>query len=341
MIFSERIKNNFRMFRKYFSSYAMLGLSLLLLSIILDSYTLQQPRAYYITIFLKLLEGIGVSILIAAIFTFASSSIEFIEQIKKLLEDIVLQRNFLSNLDPEKKKEALKIIIQPSLNEKNSYPNIGEYYDFSIKKTLEVGKLSVRSNYNINCRAYYNETEKKVIVEGTYNYRLFPSSEGFKDIIVGFEDPKSYCSYITVSDPMGNQKKFVRIEDESASSDPNTIELKQYNEGGDITYRAVISINDFGEGKNHLDVELNVTEHGDDHWKLIQFKALQPTDGFRFQVHCDGNINITDHSIFVVGAKSYLHTSNGEKKFSVSCNQWINEGTGLCVLVSIPHTIES
>ena len=186
MNFSSGLYNNFKLFRKFFSSYAWLGCCLLLLSIILDNYTLQQPRAYYVTIGIKLIEGIGVSILIAAIFTFASSSIEFIEQIKKLLEDIVLQRNFLSNLDSDKKKEALKLIIQPSLNEKNSYPNIGEYYDYSINKTLEVGKLSVRSNYNINCRAYFHETEKKVVIEGTYSYRLLTNSDGFKVITFCF-----------------------------------------------------------------------------------------------------------------------------------------------------------
>lgn len=221
---------------------------------------------------------------------------------------------------------------------KNSYPNIGEYYDFSINKTLDVGKLSVRSNYNINSRAYYDETLKKVLVEGVYSYRLFPSSEGFKDIIVGFEDENSFCSYITVSDPNGEQKKYIR-EDDNTKERENLIKLEPHNFGGDTTYRATIPINDFGKGKNHLDVELSVTEYGYNHWKLIQFKALQPTDGFKFHIHCDGDLEIVEHAIFVVGAKYYLQESENKKDFSVSCNQWINEGTGLCVLISIPHEI--
>lgn len=316
---------------------------MLLLSIILDVYTLPQPREYYITIIIKLIEGFGTAILIAAVFTFASSSIEFIEQVKRLLEEIVLQRNFLSNLDSNKKKEALKLIIQPSLNEKNSYPNIGEYYDYSINKTLDVGKLSVRSNYNINCRAYYDKELKRVLVEGVYSYRLFPSSEGFKDIIVGFEDKDSFCSYVTVSDPNGEQKKYIRETGETKQNE-NLIKLESHNSGGDITYRANISIDDFsiddsGKEKNHLDVELSVTEYGYNHWKLIQFKALQPTDGFKFHIHCDGDLEIVEHAIFVVGAKYYLQESENKKDFSVSCNQWINEGTGLCVLISIPHEI--
>lgn len=89
-------------------------------------------------------------------------------------------------------------------------------------------------------------------------------------------------------------------------------------------------------GKIILDVELKVTEYGSDHWTLIQFKALQPTDGFRFQLRCEDGITVKDHSIFVVGAKYYLDIADDKKTISVSCNQWINEGTGLCVLVAVP-----
>jgi len=53
-------------------------------------------------------------------------------------------------------------------------------------------------------------------------------------------------------------------------------------------------------------------------------------------LHCDGEIKIKAHAIFVVGAKYYLEISEDEKTMTISCNQWVNEGTGLCIIVSMP-----
>lgn len=320
-------------FKNYFLNFFWLGVIILLGSIILSIENPLLSNNNYLTVLVKFMEGLGVSLIIASIFTYASSTVEFMEKIKSLLEDIILKRKFLTNLDSEGKKEALKLIIQPSLDERNKYPNIGDYYGYFIEKTLDVGKRSVRSNYHINSEAYFDNDKKKVVVQGVYSYRLFPSSEGYTDVIVGFENPDSFCSYITISDSNGEQIKFTKDNTDTEKK----IELKEHNTGGDITYQATISIEDFGKNKNHLDVELNVTEYGNDHWNSIQFKALQPTDGFKFQLRCKDPISIRDHAIFVVGAKYYLYTSEDKKTFNVSCNQWINEGTGLNVLVSIPH----
>ena len=311
--------------KKFFFTYFWLGIVFLLISIIIDLNYPSNDRKYWLSITMKLIEATGASILIASIFTFASGTSDFIDKIKELLEDIVVRRNFLANIDPDGKKEALKALIQPTTSEKNKYPNIGDYYGFFINKTLEIGKKSVRSNYQVTSRAYFDKSKGKIAIEGIYSYRLYPSADGFSDIIVGFEDKESFCDYVTISDPSGEQVK----------NDMPT--LHEHNEGGDITYRASISAKEFGDKKNHIDVELKVTDYGTDHWKLIQFKALQPTDGFKFQIRCDDDLVVQEHAIFVVGAKYYLNTPTDKKFISISCNQWVNEGTGLCVLVSIPH----
>lgn len=328
-----------RMFIKdYFLNFFWLGIVLLLISIIINIEYPSVNSNNYFLILAKFMEGLGIALIVASVFTFASSTIEFMEKIKGLLEDIILKRNFLSNLDPDSKKEALKLIIQPSNDERNKYPNIGDYYGYFIEKTLGVGRRSVRSNYNINSEAYYDDEKNKLVVHGIYSYRLFPSSEGYNHIIVGFEDKDSFCSYITVSDSEGKQIKFTMDkEDKEDKEDNKKFILEESNQGGDVTYQAIISIKEFGGSKNHLDVELNVTEYGNDHWNSIQFKALQPTDGFKFHLRCKGSVSVRDHAIFVVGAKYYLDISEDKKIFTVSCNQWINEGTGLNVLVSIPH----
>jgi len=314
--------------KQFFSNYIWIGVVMLLTTIILDIQFSTPSLHIAIRIGIRALESIGLAIIIAAIFSFASGTSAFVEKIRTLLEDIIVKRNFLANIDKEGKKEALKSLIQPTFSEANKYPNIGNYYGHFISKTLEISEKSVRSNYQITCRAYFDETKGKIAVEGIYTYRVYPSVNGFKNIIVGFQEPSgtgSYCSYVSVSDPNGERKYF------------GNPELEASDEGGDKSMRATIPIKDFGDRKNHLDVELSVTEYGTDHWALIKFQALQPTDGFRFNLRCDGELKVREHAIFVVGAKYYLDVSDCNKNLMVSCNQWINEGTGLCILVSIPH----
>lgn len=321
------MKTTFNWLRAFFINYLWLGIVFLLISILLDKSFPEPSRSYWVTISIKLIEGVGVSVLIASVFTFASETSAFVDKIRSLLEDIVVRRDFLANIDPDSKKEALKALIQPSFSEKNKYPNIGDYYGYFIDKTLEIKGKSVRSNYAINARAFICPDKKKIAIEGIYNYRLYPSFNGFNDIILGFEDKDSFCASVNISDPEG--KRLV-VEKPA---------LGEHDEGGDITYRATIPVQAFAEGKNHIDVELRLTEFGTDHWKMLQFKALQPTDGFRFHLYCQDGITIKEQAIFVVGATYHLELDKNAQSITFTCNQWVNEGTGLCVLVSTPQAI--
>ena len=301
----------------------------MMIAIILDLKYPAANRTFLFSVIINLLQAIGASVLIASIFTYASGTSQFVDKIRNLLEDIIVRRNFLGNIDPEGKKEALKAIIQPTAAEKNIYPNIGDYYGHFINKTLEIGSRSVRSNYQVNSRAFLDEVHGKIAVEGLYSYRLYPSNEGFNDIVVGFEENEtglSHCAYVAISKPDGARELI---------SDP---ELKIQDDGGDISRRASIPTKIFSGDTNHLDVEIKVTEYGNDHWQLITFKALQPTDGFRFHLRCDGIVKIQTHAIFVVGANYYIEHDKDEGKWiTIGCNQWINEGSGLSILIALPH----
>ena len=262
------------LFKKYFANYFWLGMVVVLFSLIVDAYALQSnENARYIEVFVSLMETVGIAIMVASIFTFASGSSEFVDRIRLLLESIVVKRNFLGNIDNEGKKEALKSLVQPSDVEKNKYPNIGDYYGYFINKTLDIGGKSVRSNYQVSSRVFFDKEVEKIAVEGNYSYRVYPSKDGFHDIVVGFSedmDGPSKCKHIAISNPDGNRKVH---------------------------------------------------------------------DGFKFMLHCDDDVIIQEKAIFVVGANYYVDLSDDRKDITITCNQWINEGSGLTVLVSIPHDI--
>lgn len=325
---TKAIKQAIDWMRLFFFNYLWLGVVIVLIAVILNiHYPDTQTRGFFLSIGIGLIESIGIAIIVASIFTYASGTSQFVGYIRELLEEIVVKRDFLGNIDPESKKDALKALIQPSEAERSKYPNIASYYEYFIDKTLSIGKKSVRSYYQVNSRVFVSPETQKIMVEGTYSYRLYPSSTGFADINVGFEEEEecSTCSYIAVSTPEGERKLFDKLE------------LKPMDEGGDKSRRATVPVAELGRGHERLDIELKVTECGADHWALITFKALQPTDGFKFHLHCEGDLRIKKHAIFVVGATYYVDSAKDGCDISITCNQWINEGSGLTVLVALPH----
>lgn len=312
-------------FIKYvFWHYFWIGLVLLLISIIMDIKYPSSGRAFQISIWIKIFETVGVSILVSAIFSWAAESKKFASNMQQLLENIIIKRNFLSNIDTESKKSALKSLIQPTEEQLNKYPNISNYYEYFINNTLSISEKNVRSNYHINNRAYFDEERQTIAIEGTYNYRLFPSSNGYLPIVAGFAQAKnvgSSCVYLRATNPTGERKEL------------DNLELSETSENGNITSSTKLDIADFGKGHEHLSVELKVIEIGGKKEQLVQFMALQPTDGFRFELRCEDNISIIDKAIFVVGAKYYVDLSEDKKNITITCNQWINEGSGISILI--------
>lgn len=308
-----------------FWNYAWIGIVFLLISIILD-LKFPSPRNVLLSICIKMMETMGIAIFISAIFTWAAESKKFISNMKNLLESIIIKRNFLSNIDIEGKKIALKSLIQPTEAELNNYPSIGSYYAYFINQTLSISKKNVRSNYHVNSRAYFDNEKNKIAIEGTYSYRLFPSSTGYnKPIIIGFHQQKSEgssCCYVHAINTQGE-----RI----SSYNPELEEKKLPS--GTTTCTTEFDITEFGKGHEYINVELKVIEMGRENEQLLQFTALQPTDGFRFELHCEDNIHILDKAIFVVGAKFYIEQSDDGKNITITCNQWINEGSGIAIML--------
>ena len=327
------IKNVFNWTISFFLNYVWIGIVLLLISIVLEIENPTANRDYLINITILVCNYIGVAIIISAIFSFASGTSAFIDKIRGLLESIVIRRNFLNNIDSASKKEVLKTLIQPSIAETNNYPNIGNFYGFFIDKALDINKKNVRSNYTIMSRAYFDKEKNKIAIEGKYSYRLYPSVDGYGDITIGLDEamPDNKCTFLSISTPTGHLKTF---KEEDFKYVNNTKE-------GKPTRECKIIINEYEEMKkcNHLDVDLNVQEYGEDHCILLTFKALQPTDGFRFYLRCDDDLLIKDYSVFVVGAKYDVqhNISNSNKEITITCNQWINEGSGLSLVVGGSH----
>ncbi len=189
----------------------------------------------------------------------------------------------------------------------------------------------VRSNHSVNVRAFIDRKAGKVICNSKIAYRVYPTKERYSDIKVGFyeKESESTCGEVIINTPHGE---------------------REVKKGKDLTFGGVvidggkarlanIDVSKYNENCSHLDIEMNITEPGYDHWKMLSFGALLPTDGFRHYIRCEDGLEIRDFHTFVHGAKMHVDLRDNNE-MTTSCNEWVNEGTGLSVLISLPdaHT---
>jgi len=311
-------------FIKLFSSYFWLGLVLVLLAVILD---LQFPKMPFLAAATTgLIESIGIAVVVASIFTYASGTSEFVNKIRSLLQDIVVSRNFLGNIDSESKRDALSALIKPSTEEKRVYSNIEDYLNTYIAQTMDVTNKCIRSNYSINARAYIHKEKNIVCVDSNITYRLYPTKDGYSDIKVGFLEAESFstCSKVVVNTPHGDRDVYDELEFKDVEIDVGKARV------------ATIDLSKHAKTCSHLDISLDMTEAGADHWIMLSFGAMMPTDGFKHTLHCYDGLKINSFHTFIHGAKFYTDKPS-ETEMTTSCNEWVNEGTGLSILISLPH----
>lgn len=312
-------------FINLFTSYFWLGIVLVLVAIIID---LQFPKKeFYITTITLLCQSIGIAIIVASIFTYVSGTSEFINKISALLQDIVVNRNFLGNIDPESKREALNALIKPSSEERKVYSNIEDYLNTYITQTMDVTKKCVRSNYVVNAHAYLKNG--KVIVDSNISYRLYPTKDGYSNIKVGFLEHEldSDCNNVVVNTPHGDREIF------------NTLDFLPVEIDAGKARIAEINLSKYAKVCSHLDISLDMSEAGSDHWNMLSFSALMPTDGFKHSLTCHNNLKINQYHTFIHGAQYYVDKTTDDNMV-VTCTEWINEGTGISILISLPHTID-
>lgn len=163
-----------------------------------------------------------------------------------------------------------------------------------------------------------------------YSYRLYPSNSGYTDILVGFlkEDNESTVD-LTLNMPNGERKQF------------NFNDIKNNFENTETAKITKIKVNEICNHFHHVDVELRVKEYGYNHWMNVFFKAEQATDGFKMSVICDKNLTIKSNVIvFDVGHHYHIDYSENNDEVHISCHQWLNEGSGISLIVSKPENCD-
>ena len=320
-------------------NYFWAGVALTLVAIV---WALKTPEPDAVTAaMIELLKTLGIAILIAAVFSFAASTAGFMDTISRRLRSIVVDRAFLSNIDDASKRETLYAILKPTDQQKTIYGNIEDYYRHYIDRTMQISNVCVRSNYVCECRVSLDPTNNVLMASYRIFYRLYPSTSGYDDIEIGFYGENN-------SAPANGGQPAKRVEYLSLAIYIPNGKSSIYNQQGllqlpkivkDKSEIVTIPVKDLGRDFDHLDIELKMIERGHDHWIMPGFQALQPTDGFRFHLECDAPLKIQEEQTFIHGAEWHKDPEEveGESRMSIVCQQWIDQGSGVSAVVSMPH----
>ena len=323
--------NKISWFKRFFINYFWVGLVIILLAVVVDAYS--STHTFWLDVLTKTLEAVGIAVLVASIFTFASGTSEFVNKIQRLLQNIVIHRNFLSNIDSESKRRALAALIKPNELERQNYANLEDYYDVFISKTLDITKKCVRSDYAIRARVFNDIEKGRLGVIQDISYRVHPTKDGYDTIQLKFYDSEdlsqlSFCEYIAISSPGGDRKVY------------NQFEWNDASQGGEPWRGTKINLDDFGINQLHLNVDMRVVEYGYDHWIPVGWRAGQPTDGFSFFLRCEEGIKLKNFMTFVSGANFHIENRNNSE-IHVTSHQWFNEGTGISIVAGIDEAVSN
>lgn len=231
------------------------------------------------------------------------------------------------------KREILHAILRPTDEQRDIYGNIESYYRYYIDRTMRAASSCVRSQYHCLCYVFFSRADNVLVAEYTINYRLFPSQTGYKDITVAFDaehDSKVRYERLMLSFPDGTVKNFSKLD--------STVPIKV--EGH--TRKWVIPVQELASNQPHIDVSFCVMQRGQDHWIQVGVKALEPTDGFHFAIHCEEPIAIMEEATFIYGAHHTKEPEDvkGSGRATIKCNQWIDQGAGVSVVIGVPHDID-
>ena len=218
------------LFKKYFINYFWLGFILVLFSIIFEKTSNQMGILKNILV--DLLATLGITILIASLFSFASNTADFIDKIKSLLQDIIINRDFLKDIDAASKRDVLFNLLKPSNAEKSIYSNVEDFYRRKIEETLEIPLKALRSNYNIFISSFHDDVTKRIISKYSISYRLYPTLNGFNEFLFGFDDEDNVqmaeLKQIIISSPNGNVQSYKEFEYKNENIMGNQLRLVAY-----------------------------------------------------------------------------------------------------------------
>lgn len=339
-------KKGYNGFADFFSKWFFLGIILILISIIWEK-TL-GPRNDTVLYFLQSIgvtffSTIGISIFVGSIFNWIIGTQNFSDYVKSKIVNVLISRDYIGDLDVEKKESMLKSIMRPQKSISLVYSRINDYFELYAKRSMRLFKeQQFRSNLCLTGKAKKDQNGY-VYMDYKLMYRTYVVDSEHKDLEVGFnENELSKVKSTRVALPDQGFKKLdvIEIKKNQAASD--------YLRNDSVTKMVRVAVLPSEEYKkaDYLNVEQEIEEYGNDHWINFSYRSSKPTDSMSMVFECDNDLVIKDAVPYGPMNSFDITVSEDKKTISVICGRWMDPGYGVNILIAkeshaVPAAVEA
>lgn len=316
--------------KNFFKSFLFIGIIVVLCGTILQLaiYNLMDNNFFHliISILSTAAISVGVGMIIGYVMDMTKNSTEYIDYIQNRIQDVIISRKFISDLSKESKHKIIKDCLI-----KNSTPRLlTEYVEYKIVKINELCEGHLRSG--IDYQTTVSKKDGKVLLHTVMKYKIYKVNNSYQKIKHIFASPDSQILSLTFID---SNKKSYNVKKNMLKTE----EIKQNMK--ETAYINEYEIPAHLKGEDSLTVNSIIEEYGHDHWALLTWMSIYPTNGISYKIICKDNLIIKEHMIFDDQRGLYnTHAEQNSKgqitEYSITCDEWTDPYTGFALVISEP-----
>jgi len=278
--------------------------------------------SFLIEICSKIIESIGISILIANIFSFTIGTEQFLDYIRDRLVKVVISKEFITRLSPDEQRSMLRMVLKPSKELSEIYSGINDYFNQYIEQSMRLFNNCYRGHMHLDATASFNKEKGVVQIEYDVDNVVYKLAEEFDPITVKFEDDS--CEHIRTI-IRGQDGEWEEISEDSVSA------MDQLNDPSMVKGYSIPVPQKFND-LDQVSISMRLVEYGNDHWQIFSFKTLKPCDQLSITLRCEEDLVIKNVNTY--GVQKNFAIEKNDKKIKVTFNDWLSPGFGVNIMVA-------
>jgi len=309
--------------KDFFTKWFYISIILILVGILISTIPSENSTlSFLIEILSKIIESVGIAILIANIFSFTIGTQDFLNYIRERLIKIVISKEFITKLNQSEQKSMLRMVLKPTKELSNMYSGINDYFTQYIEESINLFKKSYRGHMTIDAIASYNESEKRVQIKFDLDITTYKIDEEFEPIILSLEEDTFKLLGVTIR---GKGGEYEEINKEAIDKilKPSDNTMKKSHK---------IDIPQKFNSLSQINTSMKIVEYGDEHWQIFSFKNAKPCDKLSIILRCEDDLMIRSTNTYGVEQKFSIEKT--DKKIKVIYNDWLSPGFGVNILVA-------
>lgn len=218
------------------------------------------------------------------------------------------------------------MILQPSGDQLQQYPNINQYFQKKIDESVGIFDTNFKSHLSLSVTVYKDKNDQKVKARSRLQYRIYKINNEYRPIQTWFEQEGSKF----LSTKIICKSEILEIK----QAEPDKFEVDDKNRTKIPYQKSFFEIPKKYQDSPYVTVQYDLEEPGFDHWINYTWTSLTPYDGLNFTLICQDNLVIKQHILFDDGKSYNVELDDAKKTISVLSTEWLNSYTGISVIVA-------